>query len=668
MPTTRGITFAVLALIACANPAWSQQPCGTWTPVAMPDAAGRMLTSVSASSASDAWAAGRGVYHWNGIAWSAVTTPGLVSPDSQGYADTTLAAVAAVAPGDAWIVGSTSFLGTPQTFAERWNGSQWSVVPSPIIAGGSTFDAVAALGPNDAWAVGIRAGGLPEYSATSVTLTAHWNGSSWTAVPSPNVSNRSHRLEDVAMVASNDVWAVGYSRNLTELYRTLILHWNGSSWSVTPSPNLPGENFLHGVSAVSANDVWAVGYAWDGVTTRQIFLHWNGSAWSQVEGPGGATACVGCTADVLAMGPNDVWASGSTIGHWNGTAWTLLPNPEMPGSLGMALRSLARVGACDAWAVGSRFDLEGADHALSVRLGNGTVIPNLAPVAVANATPSSGPGPLEVQFSSAGTHDPDGTIVSYHWNFGDSSYPPEQSEANPVHTFLQTGSLTYQVTLEVRDNDGAVTETSVEVRITPPLHVESQEVVEVQAPGSAYARNVVEITDRDGLAMAGVAVTAQYRGPMSGIVSGTTGSNGLVMLETPPAAETDVPWCFEVIDVAKAGCIYVASANKVTEQCESGNLDATLPRELALRVSPNPMRGEGVVQLSLPSARDVRVAILDLSGRQVREIVHAPLGAGSHTWRWDGRSDAGQATPAGVYFVTVTAGDRSLGTRVLRLR
>lgn len=665
-------SLTVLALWTWVSAAQAQSPCGTWNPVSMPAAPDKGLASVSASSATDIWAVWRSVHHWDGSSWSLVPTPGLGNPDPLGYADTTLAAVAAVAPGDAWIVGYSSSLGTPQTLVERWNGSVWSVVPSPVIAGGSGFDAVDALNANDAWAVGFRAGGLPEFQATSVTLTAHWDGTRWTAVPSPNISNRSHRLEDVAAIASDDVWAVGYYRNWTELYKTLILHWNGSSWSITPSPNFPGENFLYGVSGTSANDVWAVGDAWDGVTSKQIFLHWDGSAWSQVDGPGGPTACVGCSGDVLAMGPNDVWAVGSTIGHWDGTQWSLVPNPEISGTTGITLRALAKVGACDAWAVGGVFDSDFTENPLSLHLtaGGGTV--NQAPIAMATAAPSSGPGPLEVHFSSAGSFDPDGSIVSYRWNFGDSSNPDNRTDPNPVHTFLQSGSLTYHVSLQVEDNHGAITESSVQVVITPPVHVREQEVT-VQAGGASawFARDVISIANQDRLPVAGATVTAECTGPTSGTLSGTTGADGRVTLVTPSTSDPTGDWCFTVIHVEKDGFVYAPGSNVVTQQCEEDltvGVDGSQMQALAVRVSPNPSRGASVISLTLPSMEDVRVAIFDLSGRHIREVLSAPLPAGEHVFPWDGRDSAGRAVGAGIYFIRVTAGDQRISTRALRMK
>ncbi|GAB3655221.1 hypothetical protein GCM10027589_14310 [Actinocorallia lasiicapitis] len=78
---------------------------------------------------------------------------------------------------------------------------------------------------------------------------------------------------------------------------------------------------------------------------------------------------------------------------------------------------------------------------------------NRAPVANAAATPSDGLAPLAVAFSSAGSADPDGTPLTYLWDFKDGS---TSTEPNPSHTFTATGS--FPVTLTV--SDGAKTGTA----------------------------------------------------------------------------------------------------------------------------------------------------------------------------------------------------------------
>jgi hypothetical protein len=63
----------------------------------------------------------------------------------------------------------------------------------------------------------------------------------------------------VAVIGSNDVWAVGGIR-INGIDGTLVQHWNGENWSIAPSPH-PGSawNNVYSVAAVPSNDVWAVG-------------------------------------------------------------------------------------------------------------------------------------------------------------------------------------------------------------------------------------------------------------------------------------------------------------------------------------------------------------------------------------------------------------------------
>ena len=70
-------------------------------------------------------------------------------------------------------------------------------------------------------------------------MIEHWNGTSWEVVPSPNGGSALNVFEAVAVVAPNDVWAVGYTQNTGGPTQTLVEHWNGTAWAIVPSPN-PG--------------------------------------------------------------------------------------------------------------------------------------------------------------------------------------------------------------------------------------------------------------------------------------------------------------------------------------------------------------------------------------------------------------------------------------------
>ena len=80
------------------------------------------------------------------------------------------------------------------------------------------------------------------------------------------------------------------------------------------------------------------------------------------------------------------------------------------------------------------------------------------PIAQASVTPDGGPVPLDVTFSSAGSRDPDGTPITYAWDFGDGG---TSTDPNPTHTYTTAG--TYQARLTVTDESGATSTDSVTV-------------------------------------------------------------------------------------------------------------------------------------------------------------------------------------------------------------
>jgi hypothetical protein len=164
-----------------------------------------------------------------------------------------------VAANDIWAVGGYS----GRTLTLHWDGMSWTVVPSPDpISGDDTLRAVAVVAANDVWAVGDTNTGNG-----SQTLVLHWDGVSWAVVPSPNPGTRLNMLSGVAAVAANDIWATGFHFSWdtglsysTEVNQALALHWDGASWTVVPNPHTgTGNNFLEAVAAVATTDVWAVG-------------------------------------------------------------------------------------------------------------------------------------------------------------------------------------------------------------------------------------------------------------------------------------------------------------------------------------------------------------------------------------------------------------------------
>ncbi len=82
------------------------------------------------------------------------------------------------------------------------------------------------------------------------------------------------------------------------------------------------------------------------------------------------------------------------------------------------------------------------------------------------------------------------------------------------------------------------------------------------------------------------------------------------------------------------------------------------PRVLAISgVVPNPFNPMTTVKFDLPRSGRIQLAIYDLRGRLVRNLVSGQMEAGSHDVVWNGRNDQGQTAAAGVYFARLSSAD-----------
>jgi hypothetical protein len=308
------------------------------------------FTGVTEISPCDVWAAGFDLAggadrtlteHWDGSAWTQFPAP---SPGPDG---SVLEDVRAISSSDVWAVGSfADSSGQQNTLALHWDGSQWSMVSTPNPPNTfSQFRAVRAVSTNDVWAVGSSFSNATGFQ----TLIEHWNGTQWSVVRSPNpgAPSTNNTLLGLAVTSTSNAWAVGTSSTATADH-TLILHWNGTSWTQATSPTPDGSDQLRSASATSASNAWAVGASSDG--TKTLILHWNGTSWKQVASPS-PTADNGLFG-VAATSASNAWSVGFTgtstlILAWNGTKWAKIPSPA-----GDQLNSVAGISASNAWAVG----------------------------------------------------------------------------------------------------------------------------------------------------------------------------------------------------------------------------------------------------------------------------------------------------------------------------
>lgn len=116
--------------------------------------------------------------------------------------------------------------------------------------------------------------------------------------------------------------------------------------------------------------------------------------------------------------------------------------------------------------------------------------PKQPPVARASANPTSGNVPLSISFSSSGSYDPDGSIVSYQWNFGDGS---TSTQSHPSYTYQRAG--TYTATLTVKDNDGLTASATVTITVSQVAN-KPPKASFTWDPHEPYEGQTVKFTDR----------------------------------------------------------------------------------------------------------------------------------------------------------------------------
>ncbi|MEC8991197.1 MAG: FlgD immunoglobulin-like domain containing protein [Candidatus Latescibacterota bacterium] len=98
--------------------------------------------------------------------------------------------------------------------------------------------------------------------------------------------------------------------------------------------------------------------------------------------------------------------------------------------------------------------------------------------------------------------------------------------------------------------------------------------------------------------------------------------------------------------------VVVGSAQTAIDESSS----AVLPTELQLHANaPNPFNAETIISFDLPDAGEARLAVSNLAGQQVAQLIDRPLDAGHHTYRWNARTDDGRPLSTGVYLYRLEA-------------
>lgn len=302
------------------------------------------LNAVDSLSVNDAWAVGTSlsgspaaasrtkspfIEHWNGKSWQPVSSPAIV--DGNGG----LNAVAAISTHDVWVVGSSSSntaasssIGGERPLIEHWDGESWHIVAAPYgPTGNGLLNSLTAISPNDIWVAGSSEDnvGVPQ------PLLEHWDGRNWQIVAADKGTRmRSGLFNDIAAVASNDIWAVGESSNFGHIGPIgLVEHWNGQKWQLVTAP--ADLEVADKVSIVSSKSIWIEGSALKGSVSEATLTHWDGQRWTKVALPSALIGGTVLVSNMAVVADNSVWIIANTrittgvtelyLAHWDGRSW-----------------------------------------------------------------------------------------------------------------------------------------------------------------------------------------------------------------------------------------------------------------------------------------------------------------------------------------------------------
>jgi hypothetical protein len=261
---------------------------------------------------------------WTGSTWTALTTP----TENVG-----LGAASCTGPTTYCMAVGSQFVNQEwdDTFTEVWNGTEVAVIPSPDPGRTNSLDGVSCVSPTDCVAVGSQYDG--EVNVQGQPLIVSWNGSVWSVVPSPNPNADEYSvLSSVSCVSADSCVAVGISKNSAGMVTAFTESWNGSIWSLDKNPKGIDHARLESVSCVSSTDCWAVGYYRD---WHSFIGSWNGETWSIEPSPANGKDLLfglSCASSksCTAVGQQEESPNWQTlIESWNGTKWRVTPSPNV---------------------------------------------------------------------------------------------------------------------------------------------------------------------------------------------------------------------------------------------------------------------------------------------------------------------------------------------------
>jgi hypothetical protein len=386
-PARAGLTAVafVVTVVLSAGPAFA----ATWTIQATSNPNGATysdLNGVSCASSSACVAAGYSdrangsdrtlIERWNGTKWAIQTSPNPKHTQGailNGVSCPTGKACIAVGRND-------RPNGLRASLAIRWNGSKWSLQTTPNAARPVTvLNGVTCLSATSCVAVG-QAGSTQ--ISPDLTVVESWDGSKWTLVPSPNPqSEQLATLQSVSCSSASACTAAGYWQEVGGRGQLLLVErWNGSKWKIQDAPDPSGGTgaAFGGVSCSSDTECTATGYYVNGTTAASLVERWDGTNWKVQSSPNPQSAMATLLDAVSCPSSTSCTATGlyqtnagqlPVAERWDGSTWKLEAPAPPNGSLHSSLDGVSCTGAKTCESVGASEDVNGNGFTLAEASG-----------------------------------------------------------------------------------------------------------------------------------------------------------------------------------------------------------------------------------------------------------------------------------------------------------
>ncbi len=291
------------------------------------------LSQVAMVSASEGWAVGTAyldkdqftgfILHYTGGQWAVSST----------FRGTSLSGLFMLSTSDGWIGGSEGCCGPNggQAILLHYDGTAWNKVSVP----GFDVSQVVMVSASEGWAVGSQQ--VNGFDGPLGSLL-HYTGGTWSAVKIAGVDE----VLALSLPVANNGWLVGLhfltSRASNALFaglssQVVLAHYNGKSWTAvnTTEVSTYANATLSSISLASPTEGWAVGtYSTSNGDAAPLYYHLSGGTWKRVDGPGPGTL-----SRVFTLSADDAWATGgnASILHYHNGAWAYenhISQPETP--------------------------------------------------------------------------------------------------------------------------------------------------------------------------------------------------------------------------------------------------------------------------------------------------------------------------------------------------